>query len=345
MPLKTLLGANGLNCSDDELVKQSLIAWRHHLTCQNEYKPDKLLARQTHEAHVKILMSALTSFKRERQQNQFSHKAKLFFKHEGYSMMYTSYNVPANSCTPYELMSKVDKDRSILLRLRCAPLNDFYSMLMEDTPGFIPSPHWSKMFIKESSSAKSRINSRSVSGSRSSKSPDHESPIKSEDEPPTVKNATSSSAKESSSAKDDVVWGTTDHLSARRAKNLQRGPRFNPIFGHNSFYDPRLVSSDKKLLADWLWRIKKDKRQELPKQYQDVRDEWLRNAENERIKSGFVPACLHDVEPPYDKGHDFALLRYDEMYVSNLNYKISQLRERNAASCVKYDAAQKHAWA
>ncbi len=66
IPLKTLLGENGLNCSDDELVKQSLIAWRHYLRCKNEYKPDKALAAKTHEAHVKILMSALSSFKRER---------------------------------------------------------------------------------------------------------------------------------------------------------------------------------------------------------------------------------------------------------------------------------------
>ena len=357
IPLKTLLGESGLNCSDDELVKQSLIAWRHHLRCQNIYKPDKLLARQTHEAHVKILMSALTSFKRERQQGQFTHKAKLFFKHEGYSMMYKSYNVPANSCTPYELMSKVDKDRSILLRLRCAPLNDFYSMLMEDTPGYIPSAHWSKPPIKESPSARSRSGSKSPI-KEWSKSPDHESTIRSEDGSSTVKKAMSRSAKESSSAKEDVVWGTTDHLSARRTKNLQRGPRENPIAGEekgyssesgnadedhdNSFYDPRLVPSDKTLLADWMHRIRKVKRREFPKLYEDTRDEWLKNAEIERIKSGFIPACMHDVEPPYDKGHGLALLRYDEMYISNLDNKISQLRERNAASCAKYDAAKKH---
>jgi hypothetical protein len=154
------------------------------------------------------------------------------------------------------------------------------------------------------------------------------------------------------------VWGSTDHLSARRTKNLQRGERVNPIAceekGYssesgnaeedhdNSFYDPRLVPSDKTLLADWQYRIKRVKRQDFPKQYQDVRDEWLRNAEDQRIKNGIVPACLHDVEPPYDKGHGLALLRYNEMYVSNLDHKISQLRERNAASCAKYDAAKKH---
>jgi hypothetical protein len=161
-----------------------------------------------------------------------------------------------------------------------------------------------------------------------------------------------------SSAKEDVVWGTTDHLSARRAKNLQRGPRVNPIAGEekgyssesgnaeedhdNSFYDPRLVPSDKKLLADWLWRIKKINQQDVPKQYLDTREEWLKNAQEEYIKSGFIPACLHDVEPPYDKGHGLAALRYNEMYVSNLKSKVNQLRERNAASCAKYDAAKKH---
>jgi hypothetical protein len=204
--LKTLLGKDGLNCSDEELVRQSLIAWRHHLKCHNQYKPDKLLPAATHEAHVKILMSALSSFKRERVTNQFTHRAKLFYKHDQYSIMYASYHVPANTCTPYELMSKADLDRDILYRLRCAPLNDFYSMLMEDTPGYVPSRHWSKPPIHESSSTTSRNDDRSISASRSSKSPDHLSPIKSVDESSSVKNETSRSAKESSSAKEDVVW-------------------------------------------------------------------------------------------------------------------------------------------
>jgi hypothetical protein len=32
----------------------------------------------------------------------------------------------------------------------------------------------------------------------------------------------------------------------------------------------------------------------------------------------------------------------DEMIISNLNHKINELRERNAASCAKWDAANKH---
>ena len=33
-PLTTLLGKDGLKCSDDELRAQSLVAWRHHLRSQ-----------------------------------------------------------------------------------------------------------------------------------------------------------------------------------------------------------------------------------------------------------------------------------------------------------------------
>ena len=71
-PLKTLLGEDGLNCSDAELVKQSLIAWRHHLRSHGEYKPDRRLPNETHLTHAKILMAALLSFKVERTRNQFS---------------------------------------------------------------------------------------------------------------------------------------------------------------------------------------------------------------------------------------------------------------------------------
>jgi hypothetical protein len=122
-PLTTLLGKDGLNCSDEELVKQSLIAWRHHLKSRSEYKPDRILPYETHQKHARILMSALSNFKEQRIKNQFTHRAKLLHKHDQYSIMYMAYHVPANTCTPYELMSKVDLDRqrySVSVKM-CAP--------------------------------------------------------------------------------------------------------------------------------------------------------------------------------------------------------------------------------
>ncbi len=97
-PLKTLLGEDGLNCSDQELVKQSLIAWRHHLRNHGEYKPDRFLPSSTQLTHAKILMSALTNFKGQRIRNQFSHRAKLYYKHDQYSVMYKTYHVLADTC-------------------------------------------------------------------------------------------------------------------------------------------------------------------------------------------------------------------------------------------------------
>ena len=174
-----------------------------------------------------------------------------------------------DACYPFQLMSKVDADRDILYRVRCAPLNDFYSMIMEDTPGYVPSRHWSKPPILDPSRSSSRNSDRCASVSRSaergdqrsSKSPEH--PIKS---PSTKERAsfpimkeTSSDSRESSSVKEDVVWGSTEHLSARRYKDKQRGQRFNPIVGEengrsdesgndtdhdNCFYDSRLLPAE-----------------------------------------------------------------------------------------------------
>ncbi len=155
-------------------------------------------------------MSALSDFKNERIKCSFMNRAKLFFKHPRYSMMYKSYHVPEDSFSPYELMSKVDEDRDILYRFRCAPL-------MEDTPGYVPSAHWNKAPIQESSSAALRGGDRDRSTSRSSKSPDCpiKNPIKNLDESSSVMKQTSSSSREPSSTKLDVLWGSTEHLSAR----------------------------------------------------------------------------------------------------------------------------------
>ncbi len=154
------------------------------------------------------------------------------------------------------------------------------------------------------------------------------------------------------------MWGSTEHLSARRFKNTQRGQRFNPIVGEekgyssesgndledrdNSLYDSRLIPVEEKLLADCQWKIKKIKEQDFPKKYLEIREEWLKNAEADRIKNGTIPAAMHDVPPPWDRGQGLALPRYNEMIISNMNHRINELRERSAASCAKWDAAKLH---
>jgi hypothetical protein len=350
------LGEGGLNVSDEELVKQSLIAWRHHLRTQNRYKPDKNLPKDVHETHVKILMAALSSFKKERVRHRLSKKGVLMYQHEQYSYMYKEYNVPKEACYPYELMSKVDADRDILYRKRCAPLYAFYSMIMEDTPGYIPSGHWSKPPLEGSSRSSSRSSDRGASASRSGERDNRRSNESPEYHVKSPSRKESRDSKESSVVKENVVWGSTEHLSARRYKDKQRGPRHNPIVGEekghsdesgndtdhdNCFYDHRLLPADKRKLADLLWKIKRIKQSDLPRQFLEGRTEWLNNAEKERVERGIVPPCLYDVEPPWDNGKGLSLLRYNEMIVRNLEFKITKLREENAASCAKYDAENK----
>ena len=57
--------------------------------------------------------------------------------------------------------------------------------------------------------------------------------------------------------------------------------------------------------------------------------------------SGTVPTALHDVDPPWDKGRGLVHTRYNEMRIAEFEKRIADVRERNAASCAKYDAAEK----
>ncbi len=50
-----------------------------------------------------------------------------------------------DTCSARELMDKAMVDSSVLLKKRCAPLNQYYSILLVDTPGYIPSPDWNKL--------------------------------------------------------------------------------------------------------------------------------------------------------------------------------------------------------
>ena len=85
-------------------------------------------------------------------------------------------------------------------------VNAFYNMLMEDTPGYVPSKHWFKPPIQESSRVMSKRDNRSKSSSRSSQSPEctPKSPIMNQEsrnsrELSSVMNQESRNSRESSS--------------------------------------------------------------------------------------------------------------------------------------------------
>jgi hypothetical protein len=114
----------------------ALEAWRSHLRKKHEYLPDRDIASSVHLDHLKVLSSALTDFKRQRTALNLWGESAISYKHKRYSVICQKYRIPAEICTPKELMRSVErKDMNILYRKRCCQLNKFYSMLLKDTPG------------------------------------------------------------------------------------------------------------------------------------------------------------------------------------------------------------------
>jgi hypothetical protein len=134
----------GSSFSDHEVERMALNAWRYQLRKKAEYLPDRRLPDQVHLDHVKILGAALRDFKKLRIDTNMSWVECLKFQHEGYDMLGQRYGIPRDTCSARQLMDKAMDDASILLRKRCVPVNQYYSMLMVDTPGYIPSPDWNQ---------------------------------------------------------------------------------------------------------------------------------------------------------------------------------------------------------
>jgi hypothetical protein len=154
----------------------------------------------------------------------------------------------------------------------------------------------------------------------------------------------------------------TDKVSEKRfsnmQKNLNRGTRGPSLVGDsngdssscsgneneerdNALYDDRMVESDKKLLIDWMYQIKRIKRNDLPKHFIKQREEDLDNAQADFISSKRIPVYLDGVKPPWNQGTGQAIIRYNEMIIRKLERRIEKARERNAALCTLEDAAKR----
>jgi hypothetical protein len=140
---KNYNAARDAHLSDGQLTTMALEAWRSHLRDKYEYLPDRALPKEVHLDHIKIISSAITDFKRQRTALNLWGEGAVAFKHERYFQICQKYHIPSEVCTPKELMRSVEqKEMNILYRKRCCQLNKFYSMLLQDTPGYIPAPNY-----------------------------------------------------------------------------------------------------------------------------------------------------------------------------------------------------------
>jgi hypothetical protein len=135
--------ARDTHLSDGQLGVMALEAWMSHLRRKHEYLPDQEIASSVHLDHLKVLSSALSDFKRQRTALNLWGEDAISYRHERYSVICQKYRISAETCSPKELMRSVERrDMNVLYRKRCCQLNKFYSMLIKDTPGYIPAPDY-----------------------------------------------------------------------------------------------------------------------------------------------------------------------------------------------------------
>jgi hypothetical protein len=98
--------------------------------------PDRDYPLETHGKHLRILQAAIRDFKVEKRSQRLGGKALLEFEHAKYSHLQQKYGVPQRIRTGKELMDYSKKDPNVLRLYRCLPISRYYSMLLENSPGY-----------------------------------------------------------------------------------------------------------------------------------------------------------------------------------------------------------------
>jgi hypothetical protein len=322
----------------------------------------------THNKHLRILQAAIRDFKMVKRTQKLGGKALLEFEHSNYSHLQQKYGIPQRIRTGKELMDKSKKDPSVLRQYRCLPISRYYSMLLENTPGY----------EKNTSSSADRNQTTRGGGqeTRSDQNTKSDQNFKPKSDPKAVlmRENTPSYPPEHKAMQHRVVrnkgFGSSgsnegqqssnvdhhdgDQWMERRAKHLAR-PRNNTIAGeeyesesgnewddyNHSFFDERMTPVEKTQLAKWMYQIKRLKTQDYSTDYIKQRQLALDNAQREYERSGGIASFLSGVPPPWNEGTGLASTRYDEKIVDECAELIRELREKNANRCALDDAEKK----
>jgi hypothetical protein len=124
--------------TDEEMGRLTLEAWRRRLRAIHEYLPDRAFPDEHHLMKIRIPQAALSHLKT----NTWGINGKVLveYHHESYNHLMSEYGIPFHTCAASDLYRRI-QDGEQLQRYRCVPVKQYYSMLMEDTPGFVQNPH------------------------------------------------------------------------------------------------------------------------------------------------------------------------------------------------------------
>jgi hypothetical protein len=297
---------------------------------------------------------------------KLSGKTLLEYAHEKYEYLQRKYYIPQKIRPGKHLMDFAKKDPKVLRQYRCLPISRYYSMLLENTPGYErntscaadqrESTHGSAQEMRSDQNSKPRSDQNLkppivlMRGDTPSHPPDH----------PLMRHrvvdnrSSSSSASKERPQSSNVDYHDGDQWMERRAKQLARR-RNNPVAGEeyesesgnewdeydHSHFDKRMTPSDKTKLARWMWQIKRIKSGDYPMDYIKQRSQALDTAQEDYERRGVIASYLSDVPPPWNKGKGLAITRFNEKIIKECEEEISNLREKNANRCAQENAENK----
>ncbi len=309
---------------------------------------------EVHLDKVKILQAALSNFKRDPDARQLSgRRALVEWTHSRYESLQRNYHIPKNTCSPRDFAKNIE-DGNFLYQKRCVPICWYYSMLIRDTPGYVPekprpprrdiipaAPRSDVIpapCVRQPESSRARVNPKSFEHRA-----DGKFHSRSDIAPSSILNRRPSHeplvAHESSSAIPGIVYtGGPTGRQATRQNSLGLGASNAYEDCQNSQYDHRLSNADKRKIDDLERDIKRIKQRTASKNYVETRDKALNRAETARQSGKGTPGWLRDARPTWNTGTGLAITRYDEMMIEDIKQQILNIRSDNATVRVLEDA-------
>ena len=323
-----------------EQRNEGLRMWKELLMQTNDYQPFKRRTEEENLKEVKVLRSAMAHFR----SLKLSGYEVLRATHPDFRFLQERNYIPADFCMPADLFREEQLDYSVIYKMRCCSVYDFYNMLSKDNPCYVDRQM-------------RRENKESVAGPSATIKPiRHENPATKDGTRKTVNPAYNPFVHASSSSQphrrdimghrstnpSDLNWEQME--SAEKAEVRRRAPIKNapiPSDGDETntdgetsmLYEDQLLPAQKSQILKLNTEIKRIKSKNYTPGYMRDKERAINHAELERIAGRMGPDYLAGVKFPWTPDRGQAPIHYDDYQVYVLNSKIEKIKNENANMC------------
>ena len=322
-----------------------LNTWKDQLQRANKYSQDWTLYRDpeaTQRKFINVLIGARSKlFDATR---NMSTERFLEYDHPDYSKLQRLHRIPQKITNPETLQ----KNPEMHLTHRCLPLKDFYNFLIHDNPGYDQQARSTKYGYNKG--LEQSRNLQTSSSAKTSTEPSYSSwgTIKTKAEPSysswgtvkqhPLKNPTSGSYRNHDGPKHEYDARLQDlaidiHRQNEIAKNNAVTVATSDIDDLSDSYvsfSSHLSTDDANRIKHLRGIIRRIKSRDYTKSYLETRDKAIREAEEERVRTGNFPDYLFGVKFPFEPRTGLAHVKYDENQEYILKEQIQDIHRRNA---------------